>query len=194
MKHSRNRLLALVFAFLLIFSLTSIAEAQTFAHQCGCPEGEVNLKTYSAEPYCTEHNARSHKIIRNITEYCDDCKGWIRNYNVTITIVDLISSRGTRFLKNDATHHWYTTPIYWNCPTPNCQEGGHTEYDDETKYTHDSAVNWVDGGHSGGSHNFYRYCDTCGYRFDSLTVPCPGGDNHASIYQIPNLPIESETE
>ena len=140
---------------------------------------------------CNATSETVHQWSRVTTYLCGNCGGVEDVSTIYLYPIYLEQSgQGTRTLKHSSTHHWYETPIYWDCPA--CYEGGVT-YQKETEYAHASSQ-WDDGGHTGGSHKFYLYCDTCGYQMDSLTVPCPGGDNHASIYQIPNVPIEVETE
>lgn len=89
------------------------------------------------------------------------------------------------FQASTSTRQGTSSSQHWDIvtTTQRCSECGYSKSSESTSNyaNHYSTSNWSDGGHSGAYHYFYRYCDTCGYRFDTLKLECPGNGSHVTI-------------
>lgn len=151
------------------------------AHNCSHPDsaGGVRYIEYEIDSSYFHKAYKYHKY--NCTS-CG-CEAW-NQIELCYDLHEMNDSGRSTSTGSSSSQHWDIVTT-----TRRCSMCGYTtSSSSNTNYGSHYSSTWVDNGHSGMYHSFYKLCDKCRYRFASTRLQCPGNGDHVAPQGI--LPPE----
>ena len=111
-------------------------------------------------------------------EVCKECNCIAVHFKVNKGTEMLVYHSTETSTGKSATQHWTITSVYKTCPVCGVYR---TSVTNSNYANHNSDRPWIDGGHLENYHYYHLDCDTCAYRYQTVRLNCPGGNNHAVI-------------